>query len=228
MNLFIINSSIGRKLIMSVSGLFLIVFLLVHLTINSLLLFGPEAFQAGCEFMELPIILIMVPVLAAGFVVHILYALWLSYQNMKARGDVAYASGKDSETTSWASKNMLVLGAIVLGFIGLHLAHFWAKMQLQHFIGGTAVEAKDAYKLVAMQFRNPVIGILYILWYGALWFHLTHGFWSALQTIGLNNSIWFNRLKWIGIVLATIICLGFTVITAFFLLGFDKCLHVAC
>ena len=213
---------------MSLSGLFLIVFLLVHLIVNSLLLIGPEAFQAGCEFMEQPVVLIMVPILAGGFVVHILYALWLSYQNMKARGTTAYASGKKSETTSWASKNMLVLGAVVLLFIGLHLSHFWAKMQLQHFTGGVPVEAKDAYNLVVMQFRNPLIGGLYIVWYIALWFHLTHGFWSALQTVGLNNNVWYPRLKWIGIAFATIICLGFTIITAFFLFGFDKCFHIGC
>ncbi len=224
MSLFIFNSSIGRKLIMSLSGLFLIVFLLVHLTINSFLLVGPEAFLAGCEFMEQPVILIMVPVLAAGFIVHILYAIWLTYQNMKARGNVSYVSGKKSDTTSWASKNMFVLGVIVFGFIGLHLSHFWAEMQLQHFMGGES--AADPYTLVATQFRNPVIGTLYIVWYVALWFHLTHGFWSALQTIGLNNSKWFNRLKVIGTIFATIIAVGYTVITAFFLFGIDKCCHL--
>lgn len=226
MKLFVVNSSIGRKLIMSLSGLFLIIFLLVHLTINSLLLVSPEAFQAGCEFMEQPIILLMVPMLAAGFIIHILYAMWLSYQNMKARGPVAYASGSSSETTSWASKNMLVLGVIVLGFIGLHLAHFWAKMQLQHFTGGQAVHASEAYDLVVYTFRNPVIGVLYIVWYWALWFHLTHGFWSALQTMGLNNSIWYPRLKCISTILATVISVGFTIITAYFLLGLDQCCHV--
>lgn len=226
MDIFIFNSSIGRKLVMSLSGLFLIVFLLVHLIVNSLLLIGPKAFQSGCEFMELPIVLIMVPILAGGFVVHILYALWLSYQNMKARGNVAYASGKKSETTSWASKNMLVLGAIVIGFIGLHLSHFWAKMQLQHLTGGQATEASQAYELVAITFRNPIIGSLYIVWYWALWFHLTHGFWSALQTIGFNNSIWYSRLRVISNIFATVIAAGFTVITLFFLLGLDKIFHV--
>lgn len=226
MKLFVVNSSIGRKLIMSLSGLFLIIFLLVHLTINSLLLVSPEAFEAGCEFMEQPIILLMVPMLAAGFIIHILYAMWLSYQNMKARGPEAYASGSKSETTTWASKNMLVLGVIVLGFIGLHLAHFWAKMQLQHFTGGDAVLASEAYDLVVYTFRNPVIGVLYIVWYWALWFHLTHGFWSALQTMGLNNSIWYPRLKCISTILATVISVGFTIITAYFLLGLDQCCHV--
>jgi succinate dehydrogenase / fumarate reductase cytochrome b subunit len=148
--------------------------------------------------------------------------MWLTLQNMKARGPVGYASGKKSETTSWASKNMFVLGVIVLGFIGLHLVHFWAKMQLQHFTGGTATEASEAYALVKMTFSNPAIGIAYIVWYWALWFHLTHGFWSALQTMGLNNSVWMKRLKCISTILATVIAVGFTIITAYFLCGFGQ------
>jgi succinate dehydrogenase / fumarate reductase cytochrome b subunit len=221
MSLFILNSSIGRKLVMSLSGLFLIVFLLVHLTINSFLLVGPDAFRAGCKFMELPFVMVMVPVLADGFIIHILYAGWLTLQNMKARGNVAYASGKKSETKDWASKNMFVIGVIVLGFIGLHLSHFWAEMQLQKFMG-TGKEV-DPYTLVATQFRHPVIGTLYIVWYVALWFHLTHGFWSAFQTIGLNNTTWYCRLKVIGTIFATIICLGFALITSYFLFGLAPC-----
>ncbi|MDR1678411.1 MAG: succinate dehydrogenase cytochrome b subunit [Prevotellaceae bacterium] len=225
MNLFIFNSSIGRKLIMSLSGLFLMLFLLIHLTVNSLLLVGPEAFQAGCEFMELPVVTIMVPILAAGFIVHIIYAAWLTWQNRKARGSVAYASGKKSETTSWASKNMFVLGLVVLGVIAIHLSHFWAKMQLPHFMGTEGVPASQAYDLVANIFRNPCWAVIYIIWYGALWFHLTHGFWSALQTIGFNNTTWYYRLRWIGIIFATIVAFGFTGITLFFALGVDKLVH---
>lgn len=188
-----------------------------------MLLVGPEAFQAGCEIMELPIVLLMVPILAAGFIIHILYAFWLSYQNMQARGGVGYASGKKSETTTWASKNMLVLGIIVLSFIGLHLSHFWAKMQGAHLLGGDVVTAEGAYDLVVNQFRNPLTGIIYLIWYWALWFHLVHGFWSALQTIGFSNDKWYLRLKVIGQIFATIIAVGFSIITLYFLLGCDKC-----
>ena len=210
MKLFIIDSSIGRKLIMSLSGLFLFVFLTLHTFLNMLLLAGPATYQAGCEFMELPVVTVMVPILAAGFFVHIAYGIWLSWMNLRARGEVGYASGKKSQTTSWAARNMFVLGAIVLLFIGLHLAHFWAKMQLQAFMGGAnQVHAEEAYGLVATLMRNPVYNLLYIVWYWVLWFHLTHGFWSALQTVGMNNQKWLSRWKAVSYVYATVVVLGF-------------------
>jgi succinate dehydrogenase (or fumarate reductase) cytochrome b subunit, b558 family len=220
MKLFIIDSSIGRKLIMSLSGLFLFVFLTLHTFLNMLLLAGPATYQAGCEFMELPVVTVMVPILAAGFFIHIAYGIWLSWMNLRARGEVGYASGKKSQTTSWAARNMFVLGAIVLLFIALHLTHFWAKMQLQAFMGGAEqVHAEEAYGLVATLLRNPVYNLLYIAWYWVLWFHLTHGFWSAFQTIGVNNSKWQPRLQVIGIIYATILIACLTGINVYFLLG---------
>ena len=130
-------SSITKKLIMSISGLFLIVFLLLHMTINFFSVIdtfkgtygaADGLFQAGCDFMALPIITIMVPVLAAGFFVHIIYAFILSYGNYKARGTERYAVANKTKAESWASKNMLVLGIVVLGIVAFHLNHFWAEM----------------------------------------------------------------------------------------------------
>ena len=131
----IFTSSIGKKLIMSISGLFLIVFMCVHAFVNGLSLISDEAFNAGCEFMALPVISVMVPVLAAGFVIHIIYAFVLNYMNYKARGTQRYAVANKAKTDDWASKNMLVLGIIVLGVLAFHLTHFWAKMQLPMFLG---------------------------------------------------------------------------------------------
>ena len=116
----IFTSSIGKKLIMSISGLFLIVFMCVHAFVNGLSLISAEAFNAGCEFMALPIISVMVPVLAAGFVVHIVYAFVLNCMNYKARGTQRYAVPNKAQTDDWASKNMLVLGFIVI------LNRFWS------------------------------------------------------------------------------------------------------
>lgn len=221
MKLFIINSSIGRKLIMSLSGLFLILFITLHCFLNMFLLGGPSAYTAVNEFMELPVVTVLVPILAAGFIIHIFYALWLYWLNYRARGEVRYYSGKKSVTTSWAARNMVILGVIILLFIILHLTQFWAKMQLQAFMGSdTQVHANESYNLVAMQFRNPVISILYIIWYWVLWFHLTHGFWSAFQTVGIDNKTWQPRLQVIGIIYATILALCFTSINIYFLFGF--------
>lgn len=206
----IFKSSIGKKLIMSISGLFLILFLILHMCLNLTSVFDPsgETFQAVCDFMGLPIVGIMVPVLAAGFLVHIVYAIILTIGNRKARGEQRYAVSNKAATDSWASRNMLVLGAIVLLGIALHLSHFWSKMQLAEWKGA---EASDPNALMAATFGSIPVTIIYLLWFVALWFHLTHGFWSAFQTIGFNNDKWLIRWKWIANIFVTLIMLGFAV-----------------
>lgn len=205
----IFSSSIGKKLIMSISGLFLIVFLFVHALVNGLSLISDEAFNAGCEFMGLPIVTIMVPVLAAGFIIHIVYAFVLNMINYKARGTQRYAVTNKAKTDDWASTNMLVLGIIVLGVLAFHLTHFWAKMQLPELMGG---HAEIGSVLLLDTFSQLWVVILYIVWFAALWFHLNHGFWSAFQTLGLNNTIWFNRWKVVGIAVSTLLCLVFVAV----------------
>ncbi|MBU3852976.1 MAG: succinate dehydrogenase cytochrome b subunit [Candidatus Paraprevotella stercoravium] len=192
---------------MSISGLFLILFLLIHVTVNSLSLISPEAFEAGCEFMALPVITVIVPILALGFIIHIIYATVLTLGNLKARGNTRYAVPHKGASDSFAAKNMFVLGIIVLGVLAFHLTHFWADMQLQEWMGN---EPEDPNGLLAQTFSSPWITVIYIIWFAALWFHLTHGFWSAFQTIGFNNMIWIKRLKVIAYIVATIIFLGFT------------------
>ena len=211
-------SSITKKLIMSISGLFLIVFLLLHMTINFFSVIdtfkgtygsADGLFLAGCDFMALPIVTIMVPVLALGFLVHIAYALILSYGNYKARGTERYAVANKTKTGSWAAKNMLVLGVIVLGLVAFHLNHFWAEMQLKEFQGH---HAENPYELLNLTFQNGWMVVIYVVWFAALGFHLTHGFWSAFQTIGLSNKIWEKRLIIIGKVFVGIIVLGFSLV----------------
>ncbi len=211
-------SSITKKLIMSISGLFLIVFLLLHMTINFFSVIdtfkgtygsADGLFQAGCDFMALPIITVMVPVLALGFLVHIAYALILSYGNYKARGTERYAVANKTKTGSWAAKNMLVLGVIVLGIVAFHLNHFWADMQLKEFMGE---HAENPYLLLNATFKNGWMVVIYVLWFAALGFHLTHGFWSAFQTVGLSNKVWEKRLTIIGKVFVGIIVLGFSIV----------------
>ena len=210
-------SSITKKLIMSISGLFLIVFMLLHMTINFFSVIdtvkgtygaADGLFQAGCDFMALPIITVMVPVLAAGFLVHIIYALILTYGNYKARGTERYAVANKTKA-EWASKNMLVLGVVVLGIVAFHLNHFWAEMQLKEFQGH---HAENPYLLLNTTFQNGWMVVLYVIWFAALGFHLCHGFWSAFQTIGLSNSIWEKRLYFIGKVVVGIIVLGFSAV----------------
>ena len=218
-------SSITKKLIMSISGLFLIVFLLLHMTINFFSVIdtftgkygaADGLFQAGCDFMALPIITIMVPVLAAGFLVHIVYALILSYGNYKARGTERYAVANKTKAESWAAKNMLVLGVVVLGIVAFHLNHFWADMQLAEFQGHNAA---NPYELLDATFGNWIWVVVYIVWFVALGLHLCHGFWSAFQSIGMSNKVWEKRLMYIGYVVVAIIVLGFSAV------AINACLH---
>lgn len=206
-NLF--SSSIGKKLVMSLSGLFLIVFLLVHLTANLFILVGKEAFDTACDIMGFmaPI----VPILAAGFVIHILYAFILTLKNRKAR-PVTYKVQDLKKSSTWQSRNMFVLGIIVFCVLALHLTDFWAKMQLQHFMGA---HGENGYELALAKFGNPVFVAIYVIWIIALWFHLRHGFWSAFQTVGLANQVWIKRWKCVAAVYSYVIAIGFIIIPIF-------------
>lgn len=221
--------SIGRKFIQAISGAFLIIFLLLHATINffsvidsftgkfgsvaaddKLFSAGDGLFQLGCDFMSTPVITIMVPILALGFFIHIFYGIYLSWYNMKARGGFKrYEVASKAKADSWSSTNMLVLGVVIIGILFFHLTHFWAEMQLQEFTGG---EAENPYLLLTQTFGHLWVVLVYIVWFVAVWFHLCHGFWSMFQTVGWSGSIWMKRLKVIGIVVATIICLMFVTV----------------
>lgn len=201
------SSSIGKKLVMSLSGLFLIVFLLVHMGANLFFYGGEEAYNAMCAFMDTnPLIQVMVPVLALGFVIHIAWATVITLKNRTAR-PVKYKEQNLSKASTWESRNMYVLGFIILGMLAWHLTHFWAEMQFAHFMGHDP--AVNPYELVVYTFSNPIVAGMYIAWVIALWFHLRHGFWSAFQTVGLNNQIWIKRWKMIGEIYAVIVAAGF-------------------
>ena len=221
-----LTSSIGKKFVQSVSGAFLILFLLLHGTINFFSVidstkgqFGKVAadnmpythgdgwFQLGCDFMSSPVIKIMVPILALGVLIHICWGIWLSLQNYQKRGGFKrYAVSSKAKNDSWSAKNMFVLGIVILGFLCFHLTHFWSKMQLQEFLGG---EPENPYYLLLATFRNGWVLALYIIWFIAIYLHLTHGFWSMFQTIGWNNKVWLKRLKVIGAIVAGVIVLLF-------------------
>ena len=228
--MFIFKSSIGKKVVQAISGAFLILFLLLHATINffsvidsftgkygvvapdaELFSKGDGLFKLGCDFMSLPFIDIIVPILALGFLVHIAYGCWLSVQNIKARGTVKYAVQNKARTDSWSSRNMFVLGLVILGCVCIHLTDFWAKMQLPEMFG-IGVFENNPYLLLNNLFGKWWIVLEHLVWFAAVWFHLTHGFWSMFQTLGWSNDKWMKRLKVIGTVVATLICLAFTAV----------------
>jgi len=220
----IFSSSIGKKLIMSISGLFLMVFLLVHLIVNLMLLVGNgEAFNGAAHFMATnPVIKIVEPILAIGFIIHILYASIITLLNRRTR-PIGYIKTNSNGVTSWASKNMYILGGTILIFLVIHLANFFWKIKfgevptLSYDNGITQME--DAYSLVSGLFITYWwYNLIYIAGALLLGFHLSHGFWSAFQTLGWNNKIWVNRLETIAYIYAIVIAAGFTVIPLYFLL----------
>lgn len=217
----IFTSSIGRKLIMSITGGALVLFLTFHAIMNIFVVISPEVYDAICHFLGANwYALVGTMGLALLVVIHLIYAFVLSVMNFKARGKERYAVDKKPNGVEWASQNMLVLGIIIIGFLLLHLYNFWYKMQLQELIGkinGEEIHVAGA-ALVQGLFASPVYCILYMIWLSALWLHLSHGIWSALQTLGWNNSIWLPRIKCISKICATIIVGLFFLIPLYYLI----------
>jgi len=218
----LLKSSIGKKLIMSLSGLFLMVFLVVHLSMNLLLLDSSgELYNKGAHFMATnPMIRIMEPILGLGLVLHIVYSLIITISNRKARGSVDYASGNESKTTSWASKNMFVLGMLVFIFLEIHLSNFYFKMKFGEMpkITLDGEQMDDAYGLVSQYFSFWWYDIIYIFGGLFLALHLHHAFWSAFQTIGMSNNLWQPRLMFLGHIYTAFIGGGFILIPTWFMI----------
>jgi succinate dehydrogenase / fumarate reductase cytochrome b subunit len=200
---------------MSISGTFLVLFLLFHMSMNLTLVFSTDVYDMICEFLGANWYAVAATlVLAAGVVVHIGYGTWLTLQNQKARGADKYASSNQTKT-EWTAKNMYVLGLIILLGLVIHLWNFWYKMQFAELLHLEGAVSKGS-ELVIGLFSNPIYSLIYVLWLVAIGFHLTHGIWSAFQTLGWNNKIWFPRLKFIANIVSTIIMIGFAVVPVFF------------
>ena len=223
MSCFLTNSSVGKKLVMSITGCFLVLFILFHMSMNLAMLFSPSAYDAICRFLGANwYALAATVVLAAGVAVHFIYAFILTVDNYRARGKQRYQVTVQEKGVSWASKNMLVLGVIVILGLGLHLIHFWSKMQLVEIMGhhasvvsGYEVGATQGAALMMITFSKWYNVVLYIVWFAAIWFHLTHGVWSMFQTAGFANDTWYPRLKCLANIVATLLFLGFAVVAVY-------------
>ena len=228
--MWLINSSIGRKVVMSVSGVALILFLTFHMSMNVVALFSGEAYNMICEFLGGNWYAV-VATLALAFLVavHIVYAFILTAPNRRARGNERYAVTTKPSKVEWASQNMLVLGLIVILGLLLHLFNFWYNMMFAELTGiAVAHDPADGFSYMKDVFSCPVYVVLYIVWLAAIWFHLSHGFWSAMQTFGWNGKVWFCRWKVISIVYSTILMLGFLVVVLAFAVGCAPSLCSCC
>ena len=231
--MWLINSSIGRKVVMSVTGIALILFLTFHCCMNIVALFSAKAYNTICELLGANWYAVVATMgLAALAVIHIVYAFILTAQNRKARGDNRYevATTVKAGKVEWASKNMLVLGLIVCLGLLLHLYNFWYHMMFAELIGRDtlAIGPGDGFAWIEYTFSCPVFVVLYLVWLAALWFHLTHGFWSAMQTLGWNGKTWFCRWRVIGIIYVSLLILAFVVVVLAFAFGCAPSLNDFC
>jgi succinate dehydrogenase / fumarate reductase cytochrome b subunit len=221
--MWLINSSIGRKVVMSVTGLALILFLTFHCCMNIVALFSGKAYNMICEMLGANWYAVVATLgLAALAVIHIVYAFILTAQNRTARGNSRYdvATTVNAGKVEWASKNMLVLGLIICLGLLLHLFNFWYNMMFAELLEmPTKLSPTDGFGWIIETFSNPVFVVLYIIWLVAIWFHLSHGFWSAMQTFGWSGKIWLKRWMCIGNIYVTLLFLGFLVVVLAFAFG---------
>jgi succinate dehydrogenase / fumarate reductase cytochrome b subunit len=215
MNNFL-NSSLGRKVVMAATGLFLCLFLVEHLYGNLLLYYG----DGGAAFNEYShdavhsiLIRTIEVVLFVAIVLHVLQAVALTRQNAKAR-PVKYAVMRVNETSSWFSRNMGITGAIIFFFLVVHLKHFFWSYRITGLPLGETVAQE-----VAEAFTNPWYSLLYIVSVLFLAFHLNHGFQSAFQTVGLNNKKYARVWKMAGTGFAVLMAVGFGSFPVIFYLG---------
>jgi succinate dehydrogenase / fumarate reductase, cytochrome b subunit len=216
-----LKSSIGQKVVMATTGLFLITFLIVHAGINSLIYYndGGVSFNEGAEFMgHNPIIRTMEIVLFLGIIIHIVQALVLTLKNRKAR-PVQYAVQSAGNSSKWYSRSMGLLGTLILIFLILHLKHFWFVSRLTDEITSGKETLFNEMKEV---FTHLWIVILYVLAMVSLAYHLIHGFQSAFQTLGLNHKNYTPAIKTTGFVFSIFIALVFASMPIAMYLGWIK------
>ena len=202
-----LKTSIGKKVLMGLTGLFLISFLIVHVSINACIFFmdGGVTFNAAADFMaHNPVIRIMEIGLFAGLILHIIQALLLTLANKKAR-PIAYAKVDGAANSSWYSRSMGVLGSLLLIFLVVHLSHFWIDTKIAVFANqehNTFLEMKEV-------FSHVYVVAIYEFGVAALCYHLLHGFQSAFQSLGLNHKTYTPLIKKVGVWYTIIVCLLF-------------------
>jgi len=213
----LLTSSIGKKLVMSLTGLFLCSFLVIHLLGNLALLKndGGTAFNDYAYFMTtfLPIKIVSIG-LYVSILLHAILGLAIWWKNRSAKGS-KYKGGTSAKGT-WASKNMALLGTLILAFILIHMGDFFLKMKLNQIpmVASEALghDVKDLYGRVAIAFKNPLLVAAYVVGQIVLAFHLWHGFASGFVTLGLNNKKYTPIINILGKLFAVLVPLGFALI----------------
>jgi succinate dehydrogenase / fumarate reductase cytochrome b subunit len=198
------SSSLGRKLLMALTGLFLISFLVIHCTINAMIFYNDdgETFSYWGHFMGTnPVIRTLEIGLVAGFLIHIIQGLSLWRANNAAR-PVKYNASSGPANSTWYSRSMGLLGTLLLLFLVLHTSHFWIPNRTNQFTQG---EELPLYKMMFEVFSNPWIVLLYVIGCVSLFWHLLHGFASAFQSLGLNHPKYNGIISFLGTAFSVIV-----------------------
>jgi succinate dehydrogenase / fumarate reductase, cytochrome b subunit len=215
-------SSIGKKVIMGATGLFLITFLIVHVGINSCIFFNDsgQTFNSAAHFMATnPVIRLVEIGLFAGLILHIFQALILTLENKKSR-PIAYAQVNGSANSSWYSRSMGVLGSLLLIFLVVHLSHFWIDTKIAVFAG--KANEHDTFNEMRLVFSNAFAVLIYLIGVASLLYHLLHGFQSAFQSLGLNHKKYTPLIKKTGMWFSIIVCALFAAMPVTMFLGIIK------
>jgi len=183
------SSSIARKVAMALSGLFLVFFLAQHFTINITSVIAPDTFNSWSHFMGTNGLVqgVLQPILIFGVVFHFIMGFILEIRNRNARA-VKYVSYKGNTNSTWASRNMIISGLVILAFLGLHFYDFWVPELVHKYIETHPEDPTRYYAETVHKFENPVRVGFYVLAFILLIFHLWHGFASSFQSVGFNNK----------------------------------------
>lgn len=211
----ILSSSIARKVAMALSGLFLVFFIGQHFVINLTSVISPDTFNSWSHFMGTNGLVqgLLQPVLIFGVVFHFIMGIALEFKNMNAR-KVKYVSYKGSANASWASRNMIISGLVILAFLGLHFYDFWFPEMIHKYIESNPEDPTRYFPEVVHKFESPVRVGIYIVSFLLLIFHLWHGFSSSFQSVGFNN-MYSRALKGFTKFYAVAIPLGFIFIALY-------------
>lgn len=218
-----ISSSIARKVAMALSGLFLVFFLGQHFVINLTSVISPDTFNSWSHFMGTNGLVqgLLQPVLIFGVVFHFVMGIILELKNRKAR-DVKYTSFKGSANASWASRNMILSGLVILAFLGLHFYDFWIPELVHKYIEVHPEDPTRYYAETVHMFEGHVRVILYVISFVLLAMHLWHGFASSFQSVGFNNK-YSKGLTRFAKIYAILIPVGFIFIAIYH--HFNQLIH---
>ena len=210
------SSTIGRKYAMALSAMFLLIFLVMHLSVNLLSVFGETAYNNASQFMGYnPLIqFVMQPVLMFAVIFHFVMGFVLEIKNQRAR-PIGYDKNNGSANSTWSSRNMIISGAVILAFIFLHMYDFWLHEMNYKYVDGLPIEETRFWEDLHGKFADLWRVVLYVISFGLLGLHLAHGFQSSFQSIGARHAKYTPFIRAIGNWYSILIPLGFIFIAIF-------------